>query len=368
MVQITHALVRDDETGELVKIAADKFDKKTDGKKTCHCPDENCPALLTHYQTHMHHYYDEVARKHYKLKIPDYFRVAGKSPPHAPSCTAVVAYSAYQNSARDLGGLSQQNGVFIYNLDVMTNTRPAPNRSRKVLSPEFRAAAPVRDNKSSSQNDNDGKKLKLSEGLNHVKGLAKLLDSTEFDRHYRDAILLRDGDRSYTLAGLFVDDTLALFRAEYTRAKKGDGDAPVLLQFKPIEIGRFHSKRDLTIQGLALPIKSVDGNKYYVSVKLHCGSEEIYKSVKENIRRGNNSFLLYTDKATVDIQECERTQSQVQKGEAKDRTVFVHVSVATPQQIMPWKPFDGQLDMEVAGMDLPFQHRPPRMMPPQPTI
>lgn len=363
MVQITHARIRDDDTGEMVKIGADSFDKKTDGKKLCLCPDENCGAVLSHYKSYMQTFYDWQTNEPYQLKIPAHFQRMMRGPAHADDCTAVDAYTIYQNYARNLGGLSQQHGAFVYNLNIMTDNRLAPVRYSRVLSGAFDGAAPVRTNDGGVQNGISQAKVKLSEGLNHVSKLAGLLDRTEFDRQYRESILLRDGARRTTLAEIFEDDTVRLFRRAHARAKSGAEAQPVLLQFKPIVLAKFHDKKALTLQGQAITLRGADGNDYSVSVKLHCGSKEIYQSMKQEIRMGARSFLLYTENARVDLIEFAHKKKEIQDGRATDRAVFVHVRIDRPEQMVGWTPYNGQLDLERAGMELPIHHRPPREIP-----
>jgi hypothetical protein len=373
MVQITHALIRNDETGEFVKKAADTFDKKTDGKKTCHCPDRNCPAVLTHYSSYMQTYYDLETNEPYKLKIPAHFKRAQGSPLHDISCTAVDSYTIYQNYARDLGGLSQQGGAFVYNLNIMTDPRPAPIRPRQTLLQKFDGAVEVRDNKSADQNakqngsndNNASRKVKLSEGLNHVDKLAGLLDRTEFDKEYRHSILLRDGRKRYTLAEIFENDTVRLFRSAHARTKNKEGATPVLAQFKPIVLAAFHNKKQLTLQGQAITMRGVDGHDYSVSVKLHCGSKEIYESLKKDIRAGKRSFLVYSEDTYVDLIEFAHKKKEIQQGRAQDRAVFVHVHIKMPRQVTAWMPYNGQLDLEGAGMEMPIAPKPPREIPPR---
>lgn len=359
MVQITHARLRDDETGKPVRISAANFDKATDGKKLCQCPDPDCSAILTHYKSYLQTFYDLVTNEPYKLKVPAHFKRAEGSPPHSLECTAVDQYTIYQSYARDIGGLSQMHGRFVYNLNIMTNDDTAPVRHPRKAGDPFNNAA-TRENKSDGQGHEH---RKLSQGLNSVKKLAGLLDHTEFDKEYRESILLRDGRKSYTLAQLFRNDTLALFRERHTQAKNGDAPQPVLLQFKPIVLGQFHSKKERTIQGQAVTVRGGDGRDYSVSVKLHCASREIYDSLKQEIRAGKRSFLVYAESATVDLVEFAHKKHEIQQGTAKDRTVFVHVRVGMPQQMTPWVPYDGQLDLQNAGIELPLHMRPPREIP-----
>ena len=359
MVQITHARIRDEATGEPVKISAAAFDKKSDGKKLCLCPDEHCGAVLTHYKSYMQTYYDLQTGEPYKLKIPAHFKRVLGGPAHSESCTAVDAYTIYQNYARDIGGLSQQHGAFVYNLNIMTDNRPAPLRHARDLSSSFGSAhGRVEGVKKRAS-------VRMSEGLNHVRKLAGLLDRTEFDKHYRDSILLRDGGKRFTLADLYEDDSVRLFREAHARAKSGAAPTPLLLQFKPIVLAKFHSKKELTIQGQPVAVRGGDGNDYFVSVKLHCGSKNIYDSVKQGLRSGERSFLLYAKDARVDLIEFAHKKKEIQDGRAQDRAVFVHVRVDRPEQLMAWKPHNGQLDLEVAGMELPVQHKPPREIPQQ---
>lgn len=357
MVQITHARVFD-EDGTMVLVAASSFDKISDGKKTCLCPDEGCRAELSHYKAHRRTYYDQITGEPYSLKIPDFYQRMAGSPDHDPSCTAIDHYTRYTGYARSLGGVSLQHGAFVYNLNIPVDNNPAPIRRPRLLSGEF--AAPAR---APDQEDALTTRQKLSLGLNDVQKLAGLLDRTQFDQGYRESILLRRGTKYCTLADIFENDPVALFKKEHLRSKNAGAPAPVLVQFKPIALAKFHSARDLTIQGQAVSIRGADGQDYSVSVKLHCGTEENYKAVKDSIREGKRSFLVYAEQATVDLFEFAQKKKEIADKTAKDRAVFVHVRINRPEQIATWTPQGAQLGFAQAGMDLPVQSKPPREIP-----
>lgn len=346
MVQITHARQRNSDTGAYELVPAVDFDKKTDGQKICFCPDEQCGATLTHYQSYYQTFYSPLNNEPYKLKIAAHFKREPGSPQHDIACTAVEHYAAYQNFSRELGA-SLGHGAFVFNLNIPTNTFPAPTRQNvdSHIRNFNEAALAEKENKNSPSR-------KLSAGLNDVKKLAQLLDSTEFDRQYRESIALRNGNKYYKLSDLFEDDALTAFRSHHDMARKCE-QRPAIIQFKPIAIGKYHSKKNGTIQGQAVPIKGGDGKDYSVSMMLHCDSPDVYDSVKKEIRNNERSFLVYTDKSYVNLQEFSDKKHAIQDGSAKDNSVLVHLHVKTNHQICAWMPTDGQLELEEAGLELP---------------
>lgn len=358
MVQITHARMGV-EDGKPVLVSAKTYHKETHGRKPCHCPDANCPAILVHHKKHFQTFYNLTTGDAYKLSIPSFFQRHPKSPPHAPTCTAVDHYAHYQNYARSIAGVGLSHGAFVYNLNIPTKDLPErTKRSARRLSGNFALHVAPKDVERETYIHR-----KLSEGISSVKKIAGLLDATEFDRDYRDATLLRDGPRHFTLSRIFKNDIVALFREEGARARNGAAPTPVLLHFKPIVMGKYHSRQDWTIQGQAKSIKGIDGHTYYVSAKLNCGSKDVYEAVKRDIRGGKRSFLIYAECATVDLFEFAQKKKDIQAGNAKDNAVFVHIRINMPEQITPWTPYNGQLDLEQAGMDLPPQPKPPREIP-----
>ena len=362
MVQIAKARYIDPATGEEKEITARAVDRDRDAALHFICPDKCCSAELTHYKEHLQTYYDLRTSEPYTLKVAAHFQRKKNSPPHDAACKAVDDYTRLQIYARNAGALSLQHGAFVFNLNIPTDNVPAPlRRKRSALGPAFDAARGADVSRTESCVPAGAEKEKhepLSKGLNSVEKLAGLLDASAFDPQYRKSILVRAGARSYTLAEIYQDKPIEFYRKEHKRAKRGAPPDPVLVQFQPIAIGKYHSPRALTIQGLATPIAASNGRaKYAVSVLLHCGTEEIYKDLKEKIVQGARSFLIFAPQAHVNLIELAHKKKEMEIGKPKDNAVFVHITVNRPEQITRWSPPEAQLSFHLAVPE-PDQPKP----------
>ena len=353
MVQIAKARYTDPETGEEKEIAASAVDKKRDADIRFVCPDKCCSAELTHYKEHLQTFYDLRTNEPYSLKVAAHFQRKKNSPPHAEACKAVDDYTRLQIFARDAGALSLQHGAFVFNLNIPTDNAPAPLRhKRRMLGQQFDAVrgGNVSVSKPEAQHHEDAKEnhAPLSKGLNSIEKLAGLLKASAFNPQYRKSILVRTGTSQFTLADIYKDKPIEFYREEHERAKKSEPPRPVLVQFQPIAIGKYHSPHAGTIQGLAAPIMASNGRaKYAVSILLHCGTEEIYKDIKAQITQGARSFLIYAPQAAVNLIELAHKKKEMEIGHPKDNAVFVHVRVDRPEQIMRWSPPDPQLSFNL---------------------
>lgn len=357
MVQITHSRIRNPQTGAYdERVAADAFDRETHGKEVCFCPDPHCSATLTCYKSYLQTFYDPETGDAYRLKIPAHYKRKAGSPAHDANCTAVKHYESYQAHARNLG-VSLQRGAFIFNLNIPTDDAPAPVRRSRAYLSAFDAAA--EENKESPTR----RRPALSEGLNDVTLLAGLLDKTEFDRGYRDSIALRDGRKIYTLSQLFEDNPLSLYLDRLEIARVKSMSPPVIVQFKPNMLPKFHSPKSGTIQGQHVYSEGKDGERYSLAMMLHCADRAVYDAVKADIRDGKKSFLIYSQRVYVDREEGTAKNKAIREGSAPDRTFFVHIHITTPKQICEWSPMLPQMGFELAGMDLPAQAKPPKEIP-----
>lgn len=354
MVQIANARYEDPASGDMLEISARAVDKDRHGSARFICPDKCCSAELTHYREHIQTYYDPQSGEPYSLKVAAHFQRKKNSPPHDAHCKAVDDYTRLQRYARDSGALSLQHGAFVFNLNIPTDNAPAPLRRKKhrALAPSFNAAAKETTSNERKYGDDVNATEKtgpLSRGLNSVEKLAGLLDASAFDPQYRKSILVRAGARRFTLSDIYKDDPIAFYREEHERAKKDRPPQPVLIQFQPIAIGKYHSPHALTIQGQASPITASNGKaKYAVSVMMHCGNEEIYARVKEQIKEGARSFLLYAASANVNLIELAHKKKEMEIGRQKDNAVFVHVRLDRPEQIIAWSPPQAQLSFDLS--------------------
>lgn len=336
MVQIAEARIRDEETGTFKTVPAHKFDKKTDGAKTCHCPDPNCKAVLTHYDSYLQTFYDEQTGEAFRTRVASHFKRLRGSPEHARDCTAVEYYRQYQHVAREFGGIGITEGRFLFNLNIPTDTCEAPLRqNRGNLVRRFsQAVTPAADDQHVPR--------KLSQGLNSAEAFADLLDKTAYNPYYRDSIMFRNGKSLFTLNQLYKNDPVKFFNEEQARAQEGKGPQPALIEFKPIAKQKFHFRSSLMIQGEAKRVVE-NGREHYVSIMLHCTNDSMYKQITKAIRAGERSFLIYSEGANVQLLECAQKKKDIANGTAKDKALYVYVPVSTEKQVQAWEPMPAVL-------------------------
>jgi hypothetical protein len=362
MVQITHARIKKGDEWETISARHHERHKKDFAKTDCYCPDDACPAKLTHYKEHEHTYYDQESLQAFTLKIAPHYKRHVGSPEHAPNCTAVKHYVAYQGYARDLGALSVGEGAFVINLNIMTDTVPAPLRQNAaILQRPFNASG--RRSQDSGHPDAQEPK-RLSIGLSETSALAQLIERTEFNPEHRKNILMRRHGQTRRLTEIFYDDPVALFRKKLEEQRAGITNAPAAVEFRPIPIPKFHSRRNWSIQGQAVPIISNDGEKYYASMMLHCASEAMFREMQELIKgkQGARSFLVFSERVYVDGLEVKQKLLDIKAGRQEDTAVFVHLHVSRPEQIHVWNrtPDEPKMDMGLVTMV-----RPPKEIPPE---
>lgn len=350
MVQIAKAWAVNRVTGEEKEIAARDVDKKRDADFDFLCPDKCCRVPLTHYSEHLHTFIDPDSDpehpRAFKLNVASHFRRKAHAPAHDEACKAVDDYTKYQLYARANGGLSHQNGAFVFNLNIPTTSVSPPLRQKpSALTLKFQQR--VIDKLTMEEGvPHQGRGEPRSIGLRDVEKLAGLLDVSAFDPKYRESILLRDGPRIVRLSEIYKDDPIKFYREEHERARQNDPANPVLVQFKPIAIGKYHSKQNMTIQGLASPIIASNGKaKYAVSMLLHCGTEKLYEDVKTKIRDGERSFLVFASDAHVNLIELAHKKKEMEIGNQKDNAVFVHLRINRAEQITSWAPPRAQLEL-----------------------
>lgn len=360
MVQIANAWAVHRKTGEEQEIAArDALSRSND--YDWRCPDACCRIPLTHYKQHIKTFHDPVSGQSFKTKVAAHFRRKAHGPAHAAECKAVDDYTKYQLYARSQGGLSHQGGSFVFNVNIPTDNALAAFRRRASdLSRHFRQRALERLAAPGQISYDEGPKKKpLSAGLSSVEKLAELLNVSAFDPSYRESIILRDGPRLLSLAQIYKDDPLALYREQHERAKKGGKELAVLVHFKPIAFAKYHSKRDLTIQGQAVQIAGSNcRDRYSVSVMLHCGSRDIFESLTRRIKNGDRSFLLYAPSARVDLIELAQKKYDIANGLSKDNAVYVHVHANRAEQITAWSPPEAQMSFAFADPKASQERKP----------
>ena len=351
MVQITHTAILDaatgkkatDADGRLVLIPARTYDKSKDSVHTCVCTDPECMAELVHHKQHKNTFFDGITGQSFQLDIPAFFQRKAGTVPHREGCEAVAAYQRYQTRLRTMGAIGHGDGVLVFNVNIPTSHHLiVPKKSTGDLSPAFdkpAQAADVQGQKETSL------ARKLSQGLNHVRFMADLLEETHFEPERRDTILIRRNGQTKTLRDYYHENAPNFFKQlmEAERGGLNHGIGAGALLFQPIAVRasngvKFHDAATRTIEGLSTETTGKDGLRYKIAYKLHAADDAVYKALSEAIRqKGEKSFLMDSAKCWVDVEDTKAKVAAVRDGKPKGQTLFVHVLVGHEAQFHPWK-------------------------------
>lgn len=350
MVQITHTAILDAATGEkathgdgrLVLIPARTYDKSKDSVHTCVCTDPKCMAELVHHKQHKNTFFNGVTGQSFQLDIPAFFQRKAGAVPHREGCEAVAAYQRYQTRLRTMGAIGQGEGVLVFNVNIPTNHHlMIPKKTPLDLIGAFATpanGADVRPEKTTTTR-------RLSQGLNHVRFLADLLEETHFEPERRDTILIRRNGQTQTLGTYYRADPHVFFKElmESERSGVDHGIGAGALSFQPIAVRasnglKFHDAAARTIEGVSVDAVGRDGYAYKIAYKLHAADDAVYKALSEAIRqKGEKSFLMDSAKCWVDVEDTKAKVAAVRDGKPKGQTLFVHVLVGHEAQFHPWK-------------------------------
>lgn len=367
MVQITHAAFKDPQTGKKILgpdgtpllARADSFDKLRDAQSICVCPDKDCMAELSHYVQHDRTFYDDMTGAPFQLTVAAHFQRKPGSPLHRDGCAAVWDDQTHKARMRALGALEQLEGVFIFNNNIPRDEnieRPRhPSRARPVLREAFQR--PIQ----KAADEGITTRPPLSQGINHVRELGRLLDETHFDVQKRDSIYIRYGHSRRKLEAYYHEKPSYFFKELFLDEGRGTGIAAGLVYFSPIKSAQFHNPKERTIEGVGERRIGKDGHGYYVSYKLHCASDKIYQAVRRGLKEGAASYLVDSRKCWVDMKDSREKIKAVSAGQGKGKTLFVHVYIGNEAQFCPWTP------KTTLDLHLPLQQRPPKasFLPPQ---
>lgn len=366
MVQVTRVRVE----GTNAFLSADSFGMATGEngqppfqygahKKACLCPDPQCVARMVHVRAHDQTYYDEGGA--YTLRVAAHFRRHPKSPPHAEKCAIAQAYHRYADQARHFGGSQRGEAGFVYNLNIMTDTRPAPGRGLARHFPAVKAAPQITARYAASAGYSA--RAPWSKGINHIRMLAQLLDETAFDPGLRAENHMRRNSKLLTLAEMYKEDAVALLRAGHSRSKalrdnpSAPRSWPMLFNFRPIMTPKskeltFWDGKAQSVTGAPQKIEDAKGNAYYISARLNFGSKDLYRSFIKMLRGGEKSFLAYDDRVSVDMEDFMRMKEAMHNKHGHHHAVFVDMHINCAEQILPWTPRGAQMDLS-GRMDMP---------------
>lgn len=357
MVQIATAWAVNRTTGEEQDIAARNVDPRSKAHDWL-CPDQCCRIPLTFYSQHERTFHDPFNGQTFSATVAAHFQRKANGPDHSSACSAVDDFTKYKLYAREQRAVSHDaDRAFVFNLNIPSSDRSPPLRKRvSALTRHFRDKAIEGAGAQMPEEGGyqiyvapDPKPKPHSVGLSSVDKVAKLLDLTAFDPKYRESTMLRAGPRTFPLSELYKDDMVKFYREAHSRAKQGGESDPALIHFRPIVLGKFHSKRNLTIQGQPASVLASNGrDRYAVSVLLHCATPEIYAALKADIKGGARSFLLYAPSPYVDLMELAQKKLDMAAGRQKDNAVFIHAHIGHSNQLMTWKPPSAQKEFGFA--------------------
>jgi hypothetical protein len=300
------------------------------------CMDPKCRTGLIPHKSYLSEHYSQSSGEAFRVASAAHFQRAPHAPFHDKDCQE-VSFATYTDNARQAGGMALREGGFLFNLNIKTGVH-APlrlgNGAAQVLGREFRAhTAPLKTPR------------QLSRGISDVGALIKILDDTEFDKDLRQQILLRIGEKKYTLDDLYKKSLAEYFFKEKDLAVEGKTSPPALIHFKPIASPEFHRVRDRTIQGQAVQVQRESGLRHTVSVMVHCADRAMFDHVTGAIQSGARSFALYVERTGIDIPQIRQTTKDIMFGNKTDSAMFLHVTLASADQIRLWTPQSPQLSL-----------------------
>lgn len=195
-----------------------------------------------------------------------------------------------------------------------------------------------------------------SQGISHVESLAKMLDSTEFDKGQREHVILRTGAQGVTLGQAYHGQPVEMYRAlfgherELTREGAKNHDQIALFHFKPIGDRRFWKKQEdgsTTVQGQAEQVYDKDGRHFYVSARINFQTETAFRAFEHAYRKDKErSFLVFTENATVDLVDYESKRKKLDSRQDDHATLFIDTVVFNTAQMTPWTPRSPQMTID----------------------
>jgi hypothetical protein len=343
MVQITTARTFNPETGQWGDdLPAEDYDADKHGHLECVCPDPHCSARLQRKGSYHQTFYDSETGEPYRLKIPSHYQRKPGAVEHDEKCEIYLKYGSYQDYCRHIGGLGTSDGAFIFNLNIDSDTQPAPIRERKEdMQDSFSKA------NGSGEKPDKTRKRRRSEGIKNIDVLATLIEKSAFDSQLRESLLFRRAGYnghptiSLSLDDLYIEDQVDFFRRAHAATKENRLMTAAFL-FKPIKIAKYwHTNKDGTgvVYGQAKPVSDADGNKYYVNIALRVRDKDLFARLKQDVLKGGEgSFLVYSEEIRVDLMSFAHKKMEIIRGTAEDKGVHADVYINTGQQIVPWQP------------------------------
>ncbi|PCJ99061.1 MAG: hypothetical protein COA45_06350 [Zetaproteobacteria bacterium] len=280
------------------------------------------------------------------------------------TCDLGEQQSQLSQSIKDHGGvvLNSATGTYIVNLNIPAGQEPTQrNRPRTTLTQDggFNNAAtnidtaPARRQIHRSSNTPP---KQHSHGVKTVQALADLLDSTEFDKGQRQAVLMRNGGQVITLEQAYHKNTVNMYRDLYHDERQDAGNPEKnhnhisLFRFRPNGIKKFWNRgADGSMSVLSHPeqVHDRDGNKFYVSTRLNFQTESTFEAFKEAYEAAETKedrwFLIYSEHASVNLVEYDAEKQKLEKGTEQSADVHVTATIFSADQIMQWKPRSAQL-------------------------
>ncbi|MCB1591776.1 MAG: hypothetical protein KDI90_04910 [Alphaproteobacteria bacterium] len=269
---------------------------------------------------------------------------------------------------RENGGLTLNSaaGAYILNINIPGGQELIRKRPRIYMTSaeDFDTAAGADPNIMTSRRihrSQTNPPSKRSTGVLHVESLAKILDSTEFDKGQRKHVILRIGQDGITLDQAYHGKAVNLYRDLYEKESRVTReDAPnhnqvALFHFKPIGNRKFWTKDEtgsMTVQSQAEQIHDNEGRHFYVSARLHFSNRETFRAFEQAYRKdGERSFLVFSEQATVDLEDFKNKKGRIDSRLDDHATVFVDIPVGDSAQIMPWAPRSPQMTFDFPGFN-----------------
>lgn len=304
-----------------------------------------------------------------RYKIPARFTLF---PGEAHRCDLGANQTDLSRTVRENGGtvLNSAAGAFIINLNIPAGQQSVNGRRARVplseMGEKFNAVTD-----GTSQSGLQGARRRIhrssaarsdpkSHGINSVEGLARLLDHTEFDKGARAGFIARiDGDQTVTLAELFHDNTLDLYRDLFKQAYQDQSNPSAnpnhlaLFRFRPNGNRKFWTREEdgsMTVPSQPEQIIDKQGRKMFVSTKVNFQTEgafDAFKAAYENGEKAEErSFLVYSEHGHVNLNDFRAQRRALDAGYIKHGNIAVETAVFNAAQMVQWSPRSPQLMLD----------------------
>ena len=356
-------------------LSAAKYDHKKHGHMTFYCPDcykENgvrvrlkrpsgeffqtisyCKVNLETGEIEIDENNEPVLIER-RYKIPPRYTLF---PGQEHGCSLIRQQAAFSQWTKDQGGsVDSHNGTYTFNLNI-----PA---GQKILYPPADLLKDQAKDDFNQANADEVKKIPRtkrrrsapqSHGIKTIEDLAGLLDATKFGVG-RDLIFLKIGPQKMPLSEIYFNNSIEAYRALYSKEihnkDPSNRNQIALFRFKPNlhrKYWKYENMGAIVIPSQAEQITDKHGRKYYVTTHLRLETPEIHRAfteaLKEMKKNKQKSFLIYSERAHVNLLHHQDELDRVDKMTTKHANVHVKAGIFTDKQFTQWPVIPRQIGL-----------------------